>query len=78
MMFSFLQIFAMFELIQTFDQPFDKSHTYAYLLCGCLFVGQIMETILSAMVWAIEKYVLNEPIRMMLCSLVRQSLSMLM
>jgi hypothetical protein len=50
MMFSFLQIFAMFELIKTFNQPFGDN-TYAYLLCGCLFIGQVMETMLSAMVW---------------------------
>lgn len=74
-MFSFLQIFAMFELIQTFNQPLVKDHTYAYLLCGCLFIGQIMETILSAMVWAIERYVMNEPIRMLICSLVSQQIN---
>ena len=50
MLFSFLQIGAMLELIRTFDRDYGNN-TYAYLLCGCLFIGQIMETILSAMVW---------------------------
>jgi hypothetical protein len=72
MLFSFLQIFAMYQLIGTFDRPVGRDNTYAYLLCVCLFVGQVMETILSAMVWAIEKYDLNEPIRMTWCALVSQ------
>ncbi len=47
MLFSFLQIAAMHELIDTFnDKSTDRS--YAYLVCLALFVGEAMETVLSA------------------------------
>jgi hypothetical protein len=49
MLFSFLQIAAMHELINTFNDK-GTDRTYAYLVCLALFVGEAMETILSAIV----------------------------
>ncbi|EIW65942.1 hypothetical protein TREMEDRAFT_35671 [Tremella mesenterica DSM 1558] len=71
--FGYLVIFAQHELIQSFI-PGERDKTYAYVLCGLLFVGQSTEVIISAFASVREHVFLHVPIRMTLSSLLFQKI----
>ncbi|WVQ77878.1 hypothetical protein IAR50_007581 [Cryptococcus sp. DSM 104548] len=66
---SFVQIAAMHEIIDSFNQPAGSEKSYAYLMCWGLFFGQIMDVLLSAYCCVRENYMLHIPVRMSLSSM---------
>ncbi|TYJ53022.1 hypothetical protein B9479_006351 [Cryptococcus floricola] len=45
---SFIQIAALHEIIDSFNQPAGSDKSYAYLMCWALFFGQVVDVLLSA------------------------------
>ncbi|WVO18186.1 hypothetical protein L204_105890 [Cryptococcus depauperatus] len=66
---SFLQIAALHEVLQSFNQPYGSDKSYAYLMCWGMFAGQAVEALLSAYCGVRENYLLHVPIKMTLASM---------
>ncbi|ODO08343.1 ATP-dependent bile acid transporter [Cryptococcus wingfieldii CBS 7118] len=66
---SFIQIAAMHEIIDSFNQPAGSDKSYAYLMCWALFFGQVINVLLSAYCCVRENYMLHVPVRMSLSSM---------
>ncbi|ORY26307.1 P-loop containing nucleoside triphosphate hydrolase protein [Naematelia encephala] len=67
--FSYLQVVAQHEIIQSFSQPQGSDKSYAYLMCWGLFFGQAVEVLLGAYLNVRENYLLHLPVRMTLASM---------
>ncbi|ODN72751.1 hypothetical protein L202_08188 [Cryptococcus amylolentus CBS 6039] len=61
---SFVQIAAMHEIIQSFNEPSGSDKSYTYLMCWGLFFGQTVNVLLSAYCSVRENYMLHTPVRM--------------
>ncbi|OCF43038.1 hypothetical protein I317_03131 [Kwoniella heveanensis CBS 569] len=68
-LFSFVQIAAMREIIDSFKAPTGSDKSYAYLMCWGLLFGQSVEALMSAYCCVRENYMLHVPIRMTLASM---------
>ncbi|WWD17007.1 hypothetical protein CI109_101443 [Kwoniella shandongensis] len=64
--FSFAQIAAIHEIIQSFQDPSGSDKSYAYLMCWAMLFGQMVEVLLSANTAVQENYMLHIPVRMTL------------
>ncbi|KAK8864683.1 hypothetical protein IAR55_001935 [Kwoniella newhampshirensis] len=61
---SFVQIGAMHEIIQSFNQPPGSDKSHAYLMCWGLLFGQSVEVLLAAYCAVRENYMLHIPVLM--------------
>ncbi|WVQ79444.1 hypothetical protein IAT38_001542 [Cryptococcus sp. DSM 104549] len=67
---SFLQIAALYEVIQSFNQPAGSDKSYACLMCWAMFLGEAADVLLSAYCAVRENYMLHMPVRMAVASIV--------
>ena len=67
---GFLQIVSLYEIINSVGDTSNPSKAYPYLMCCGLFLGQLSEIFLQAYTWTRENYLLHNPVRFAMASIV--------
>ncbi|ORX35588.1 hypothetical protein BD324DRAFT_682363 [Kockovaella imperatae] len=66
---GFLQAVSLYEIINSMDDPTRKTKAYPYLMCWALFLSQTSECFLQAYSWTRENFLLHNPVRFTMASL---------